>query len=284
LFSGSSANRGVDLDHNIIESISVLKGAAASALYGSRAANGVILVTTKTGKVAAGRKGPTIAVNSTFGWDEARIAGFQKSYLQGLNGQYQNGRPAGQGGYAEVPGGTTQTTGSWGPHKDSVSLAVIDSIGRPGIYDPREAFYQTGRTYDNSVSLSGANEVFNYFTSFSDLRQEGIVPGTKLNRNSVLAKFGVKLSEKFDVTASVNYVKTYNKWLAEGNGAQSYLYGLNFTPISYDIRDYRDPVSGAQRMYNPNFNNPLWLAKNNGLYSNVDRLIANATLNYEILP
>ncbi len=285
LFNGSFSNRAIDLDPNIVESISVLKGAAASALWGSRAANGVLLITTKKGKGAANRKGPTIALNSTFGWDEAWIAGFQNSYLQGLNKLYRNGRPLSEGGYSE--GGPTlnpQTSASWGPHKDSVSQAVIDSIGRPGIYDPRDAFYKTGKLYENSVSISNGNEHYNYLASFTNFTQDGIVPTTNLRRNSILAKFGARLSDKVDVTASVNYVRTDNKRLAEGNGSASFLYGLNFTPISYDITDSQNPATGEQRNFvATGFNNPFWLANNNGLYSKVDRFISTATLTYRPL-
>ncbi|QHT65984.1 SusC/RagA family TonB-linked outer membrane protein [Rhodocytophaga rosea] len=284
LFNGSSSNRGVDLDPNIIESISVLKGAAASALYGSRAANGVILITTKTGKAVAGKKGHTISFNTTMGWDEARIAGFQDKYLQGLNGKYRNGEQVGRGGYSEEGANLDpRSTRAWGPHIDSVSQAVIDSIGRPQLYDPRKDFFQTGRSYDNSINISGGNEMFNYFTSYSDFRQTGIVPNSEFKRHSFLAKAGVTLSEKLKATASINYVKSYNQWLTEGNGARSYLYGLYFTPPSYNIRPYRYE-DGSQRNFSANFNNPLWLAENNNLSSDVDRFIANTTLTYQVLP
>lgn len=283
LFNGGASNRGVDIDPNIIESVSVLKGAGASALYGSRAANGVILITTKSGKGLQNKKGPQVSLSSTFGWDEARIDGFQDQYLQGLNGVYRNGLPATRGGYSEN-GGLTQGSTSWGPHKDSVSQKVLDDIGMPQIYDPRAAFYQTGRTYDNSISLAGASDRFNYFTSYSDFRQEGIVPGTKFNRHNFTVRFGASLSDKIEVTASLKYAKTMNRWLAEGNGARSYLFGLNFTPISFDISqsEFED---GTQRNFvATGFNNPLWLAKNNSFNSDVDRFIPDATITYKALP
>ncbi len=101
LFVGGTSNRGLDLDPNTIASISVLKGASATALYGSRAANGVVLITTKGAEMGKGKMKTRFTFNSRVGWDKAIIAGFQNTYLQGQNGYYQNGLPLGNGGYVQ---------------------------------------------------------------------------------------------------------------------------------------------------------------------------------------
>jgi TonB-linked SusC/RagA family outer membrane protein len=285
LFGGLGGNRGVDIDPNIIENVTVLKGASATALYGSRGAFGVILITTKKGQKSTDRKFPRISLSTSVGFDEAITEGYQDKYLQGLNGFYRNGLPVGQGGYAESPGGATIGTTSWGPHRDSVSQAVIDSIGRPSVYDPRADFYRTGRVLNNSISLSGGGDKTTYMLTYSNLSQQGIVPNNKFNRNSFLASFTSQLSEKFNVTTSVNYINSKNNRMPEGNTKRSYLYSLNFAPISFDNktayeqfgnRSWSNPVTG--------FNNPYWLVNNVSLPSNVDRFIISNEANLQILP
>ena len=105
---GGTTNRGMDLDPATIESVSVLKGASATALYGSRAANGVILIKTKSGAASAK---PSITYGFNYGQADARLPELQDKYAQGLNGQYRSG----------LPGGTLGST-SWGPLMDTLRV------------------------------------------------------------------------------------------------------------------------------------------------------------------
>lgn len=284
LFTGGTSNRSLDIDPSIIEDVSVLKGASATSLYGSRAANGAIIITTKKGTRG---QAPRITLKSSVGWADAVTDGFQDEYTLGDQGFYSNGLPRARGGYTEpgYPGEnpSPQTTISWGPHKDEISQQVINDIGEVEIYDPREEFYQTGLTVENALNLSGGTDQGNYFFSASNLNQSGIVPETKLDRTSLTGKFGTQFGDDLDVQTSVNYINTQNDWLAEGNGAQAYLFGLNFTPINFNIRDvqYQD---GTQRTNHPAFNNPLWLTENNGFTSGVDRFIARTEVTYDLFP
>lgn len=284
VFTGGTSNRGLDLDASNIESMSVLKGASATALYGSRAANGAIIITTKSGQE---NQTTTINYNTSVGWSDTYTDGYQSDYLGGTEGFYYNGLPPERGGYTNNPdAGGTQTTQSWGPHKDEVPQEVLDALGVDHIetFDPREQFYDTGLNLKNSLSLSGGTDNTTYYTSISNTNQDGTVPGTDLNRTNVMARFGTSLSEDLNVETSVNYINTSNRWLAEGNGAQAYLYGLNFTPINFDLSQPSTYEDGTQRNYTTAFNNPLWLAENNGFTSNVDRFIVNGNITYNILP
>ena len=283
LFTGSASNRGLDIDASNIEEMSVLKGASATALYGSRAANGVIIITTKNGKL---NQAPTVNIKSSITSADAFTDGYQTDYLGGIDGYYYNGLPLSRGGYVEpgAPSTNSQTTRSWGPHKDEVSSQVLSDLGvdRIETFDPRAEFYQTAMTYSNSVSIAGGTSGSTYYASVANTDQSGIVPGTELNRTSVMARFATALSDRVDVQTAVNYIDTYNKWLGEGNGAASYLYGLNFTPINFDPTQatWED---GTQRNYTTAFNNPNWLADNNGFYSEVDRFIANTSVNVRLV-
>ena len=282
LFVGSSSNRALDLDPSIIQDISVLKGASATALYGSRASNGAIIITTKSG--SQGR--PRVTFKSRAGWSTAIIDGFQNEYLQGSQGYYTNGLPEERGGYMQpgYPGSDPQTLLSWGPHKDEVSQEVLSDLGVDEIetYDPREQFYQTGNTVETSLSISGGGDLGSYFLSASHLDQAGTVPTTELGRTSIFTRFSTSLSDNLSANASINYTNTANEWVAEG-ADRSYLWTLNFAPISFDLRpaEYED---GTQRVLEPSSDNPYWLVNNSDFTSDVSRYILNTTLTYDIFP
>jgi TonB-dependent SusC/RagA subfamily outer membrane receptor len=157
---GAFSSRISDLDPNDIKSLSVLKGATAAALYGARAANGVIVITTKSGSASASRKGLEVTYSTTYGIEKiANIPNFQNSYGTGSNFNY------------------TAANGSWGPpFIGARPYADIDSIphwyaGRPGMgeFDGKRVpyraypdnvkdFFETGSIYENSVSITGGNE------------------------------------------------------------------------------------------------------------------------------
>lgn len=285
LFNGYGSNRAIDIDPNIIDDVTVLKGASATALYGSRGAFGVILITTKKGS-KTDRKFPDVSFSSNASFDNAFTDGYQSSYLQGLNGAYRNGLPPNLGGYAEV-GTATQTSGSWGPHKDSVSQAVVGAIGRPQVIDPRKEFYRTGQTYNNFISLSGGGDKSTYFLSYSNLDQQGVVKNNTFVRNSIQGSFSSKLGQKVSSTTSLNYVASKNNRFTEGNGQRSYLYALNFQPISFNAKNVYEKNNEnaawtASNNFTSGFNNPYWLINNNSVPSLVNRVIASNETSLEI--
>ncbi|HEX6983442.1 MAG TPA: SusC/RagA family TonB-linked outer membrane protein [Balneolaceae bacterium] len=285
LFEGASPSRGVDLDPNIIESVSVLKGASATALYGSRAANGAIIITTKGGDI--GKRPLQVNVSSSVSFSKAILDGYQDEYLMGSQGFYSNGLPFSRGGYVApgYPGGDPQTFFSWGPHKNEVSQQVLNDLGVDKIqtYNPRKQFFDMGLKLDNNISLSGGSSQAAYFFSVSGLNHKGIVPGSELERTSIFAKFNQKLSDRLSANTSVNYISTNNVSFPTGNTHRSYTQNLQNTAISFDITDYRYE-DGTQRYQTDEGNNPLWLINNSRYLSDVWRVIGNTTFNYEITP
>ncbi|MCA5006382.1 SusC/RagA family TonB-linked outer membrane protein [Sphingobacterium bovistauri] len=289
LFTGTATNRMADLDPNTIESISVLKGAAASALYGSRGANGVVMITTKKGGAINQRKFPNVTYASSLTLDEAFTDGFQLDYLQGTQGKYRNGLPLHLGGYAEDgPNVNPQTTLVWGPHKDNISQEVINAIGQPKLIDPRKQFYQTGKMWNNALSISGGYNQTSYILSYANTNQNGIVPNNTFKRNNFSGGFSTKLSENVTSATSIQYVNTKNNKLIEGNGVQSFLYGLNFTPINFDMEqtynDYGNVSWQASDISTSGYNNSLWLVNNNSRPSNVNRFVVSNEINVDLLP
>ena len=189
VWGGADAGDGISaLNPDEVLSISVLKGGAAAALYGSRASNGVILITTKSGK---GTEGIQVEVNSSVQFDDIR------------NDPFDPQRTYGQGRDYSKTSDNADTYANWGPELDGTSVEQWDGRGRP--YTDKgnnmDKFYQTGTTLINTAAISSASENANVRLSFSNLQNEDIIPNSKLNRNS----FGLNTSQTFgNFTASVN--------------------------------------------------------------------------------
>jgi TonB-dependent SusC/RagA subfamily outer membrane receptor len=205
---GSSGRGGLEVDYgnsageinpDDIESMTVLKGPAAAALYGSRAANGAILITTKSGK---GKKGLGVTINSNTTFDSPLVMPkWQDKYGQGNNGQFAfvNGAGAGVADGVDESWGPQMDTGLLIPQFDSPrnipgfrggdlnapqgsTITPTDWVSRPNNVDE---FFRTGVTLANNVSIAGDNEKANVRFSWTNLSQEGIVPNTDLKRNTL---------------------------------------------------------------------------------------------------
>ncbi|MBA4166656.1 MAG: SusC/RagA family TonB-linked outer membrane protein, partial [Chitinophagaceae bacterium] len=269
-------NRAGDINPDDVESISVLKGASATALYGSRAKNGAIVITTKRGK-----KGQSsVNVNSTTRFDKAlKLPEFQNEYAQGLYGVYNNDQLNG-----------------WGPKISQVKdLTFPDYLGNEvtlkAYPDNVKNFYETGKTYINSVSFDGGNDNSDYRLGYTNTRQDGIIPNQSLQRNSLTLSAGKKFSDQFNVRANINYTGT----LSKGRPTQSsndpnilgnVLYDLPRTLDIQKVKDnYFDSATGQQRTLTPtrSGNNPYWIVNNNGYNSAVDRVFGNTIVNYKPL-
>ncbi len=279
LFTGAGSNRVVDIDPSLIESTSVLKGAAATAIWGARGANGVILITTKKGKKGK----PKFNFSSSLVLNQAIVKGYQDQYLQGSGGKYYNGLPLGENGFADPnPGNGQQFGTSWGPNRNDINDSIVKYLGQPKIYDPRADFFRIGQTYDNVLSMSGGFDKYVYRVSFSNRMEQGIATGNDLDRNNLSINFGSQSESKFNFQTSINYFNTKTTRLAEGNGDAAYMYTLSNWPISSDITNYIKEDGISQFGYREDINNPIWLAENNNFSSNVNRLFVNATVNYKL--
>ncbi|MEO3403406.1 SusC/RagA family TonB-linked outer membrane protein [Mucilaginibacter sp. CAU 1740] len=202
-----------------IESISVLKGGTAAALYGSRAANGVILITTKKGKA---QQGIGIEFNSTATYDNASVfPDFQYEYGQGDNG------------VKPTTLAQAQTTGrrSWGAKIDgSTDYVAVDGKTHPYVAQKNNIknFYQTGATYTNSIAFVGGNEAFTYRFSAADLSSKGVLPGTTYDRKTFNLALNGKLSKHIAIEALAQYniENGHNR-----TGAGDALGNPNWTPL-----------------------------------------------------
>ncbi len=278
LFFGGTTNRGIDIDPANVESLSVLKGASATALYGSRAANGVILITTKTGSQ---KSRPVITFSSNYGLSEARLPELQSKYSQGLNGVYRNGNNPGQ-----------LNSNSWGALIDTLRVDAngdYDPNGQPiQVYDNAKEFFRTGSNFDNSLSIAGGGATSSYFVSYSNKFEQGIVRNNELDRHNFLAKFSTDFTDKLNIAASISYSNTDLVTATEGNGLQSFMWTVYGAPVTYNLQgdspdDYLNP-NGTQRLYRTGRNNPYFLVDNNNLSSTTNRFLPNLSVSYELTP
>lgn len=291
-----------------IESMTVLKGAAAAALYGSRAANGVIVIKTKSGR---GTKGIGVEINSNTTFESAlRLPDYQNVYGQG-NG---NG-----GDFAFVNGGGAGLTDgvdeSWGPAFNGQLYPQFNSPrtlnGSPIPYrggdlnapagsvitptpwvndkDGIKDFFQTGRTLTNNVALVGSNQNGDFRLSYTGLDQTGIVPNTDLRRNTISFGGGYNLTKKFSTRAFVSYIKSESDNRPSiSYGTENIMYLFNcWLPRSVDVGDlenYWMPGLEGRRQYNFNYNyhdNPYFTVYENTNGQYVDRIIGNVSLKYD---
>ncbi|RYY25652.1 MAG: SusC/RagA family TonB-linked outer membrane protein [Sphingobacteriaceae bacterium] len=262
LNSGPGANRLADIDPSIIESMDVLKGAAATALYGSSGANGVIIITTKSG---AANKAPTINFSSDFSFENALFPQVQSKYSQGSRGVYFDGV-------------NQKTSTSWGALMDTLKI----NGQKATIYNQLKQFFQTGKTYNNTVSINGGNSNSNYYLSYSNFNQKGTVPTTSFERNAFFAKYSAQILKNLNTTFQLNYANTQNNRLPEGYALESPVWTIYTAPISYNLLPYED-ASGNQRLYRYSRNNPYWVVNNIYNKSGVNRFLPTFTTDYKAL-
>jgi TonB-linked SusC/RagA family outer membrane protein len=286
--NGIDINRTVDFGNGIndlnaadIESMSVLRGAAATALYGSAGANGVVMITTKKGsKEAEGR--PKITLNSSTIFSSLlRAPSYQKTFGQGWDGHF-----------------ASEENGSWGPRFTNEARLWGNEVNNTQLYkdfsfleDQVTDFYGVGTMLDNSIAISGGGEQGTYYLSYNNVMSDGIVPRDKDSFNKHSFKFGASRQMSFlNVSTNFNYINKKINALptGQGQGGNSNLFDdilQHPTDISLvDMDGYRDPNSfqNPNNYFSPYLWNPYFIIDNSSNEANIDRMIASATINADI--
>ncbi len=283
-FGGTDFGDGIQsINPDDIETISVLKGAAAAALYGTRAQNGVIVITTKKG---IAREGIGVEYNGNLTFDTPLVLpDFQNEYGHGDRGVV----PATQAGVLLLG------TNSWGARLDGSQQMFFDGVMRPYVAQPNNIrdFYQTGRTITNTIAFTGGSQTANFRFSASNMDNIGIVPNTALNRLTLTARGQATLGDRITADVKANYIReTAPNRPSLSDAADNPARSLNSIPRSLDInllRDYRNPTPTSnldiQRRWQTRDNfspNPFWSVFENRNPTFRDRLIANASLRYQV--
>lgn len=296
----AQSNRAIDLNPDDIEAISVLKGPAATALYGIRAASGAIIITTKKGGFTS---------------DEKINIGYSFS----LQADEVNKLPEIQMLYGQGSGGTTAQPGSRSPHfsfgglldtlRYSTTASKFDKNGTiVGMSDPTATankvipydntgtFFETGLSYNHSLNMAGGNEFGSFYLSLGNLNSSGIVPKSTFDRTSLRLNGEARISSWLKASGNASYINSGGRRIQQGSNVSGVMLGLVRSPNTFDNSNgYDDPVNtplaymfanGHQRSYRgesgdgkARYDNPYWTLNMNPFTDKVDRFIGNVALN-----
>jgi TonB-linked SusC/RagA family outer membrane protein len=273
-------NAASDLNPADIETISVLKGASATSLYGSRAANGVIIITTKSGK-----KNQDLKVDFSTSYtvtQVGRLPYYQKKFGQGWSGHF-----------------AFEENGSWGPVMDGklrLTGNVVNNSQRLMPFEYQENglrdFFEYGSSFNTSIAISGGTEKIGYYASYANTKQDGVIPGDAdiLNRNSLTIKANGG-SEKTKFSFSSTYTNKKISAVATGQGddaggGKAVFQELLCTPVNHYIplyRDYHNQFDNVDNYFNLYTQNPYFIINENGNDFKQDRLISSLDFRREII-
>ena len=272
-------NAIADLNPQDIETLTVLKGPNAAALYGSRAAHGVVLITTKSGK---GQKGLGINISSGITLSQvATLPSFQNTYGQGSNGRFSFVDGKGGG----VNDGVDE---SWGPRMDGRLIPQFYSNGEavPFVAHPNNVkdFFNTGITLDNSISVAQSNDKADFRLGVNNQKQTGTVPNSEVNKTNFTINSNYQISKNVKVGVTGNYIVTDAPALPGGpSGGRAAGVMLQFLWFGrqVDINELRN--NRDVNWNNSYYSNPYWNAYYNTTSQQRNRLIGDIHLDAKLL-
>jgi len=274
-------NAASDINPDDIESISILSGANAAALYGARAANGAIVITTKTGKGTQGM-GIKASQNLTFE-TPLRLPEFQDVYGQGSGGQFA---------YKDGKGGgiNDNVNRSWGPKMDGRPIVQWWSNGQPAPWVPSPNnvadFFNTGRTSTTNVSVTAANPRADLRISATDLDQKSIYPTNTLERLNLSVNAGTQITPKLSTRANVQYVQDRNQNRPQtGYTANSAIFNIMIwggrQRDDAHMKNYINPDGTQNGPNHTTTNNPYWDVYADPNADRRDRVIGSGDVTYK---
>lgn len=288
-----NSNRAIDINPNDVESLTVLKGPAATVLYGIRAANGAVVITTKKGS-----KNSAAKVSYNFGYTVDKVnklPDLQREYAQGA---VVGGVPT----FAAAMTGSTERT-SWGPRFSDLSYSstpsVWDSNGlivlatdptatgvTPRSYDNPDLFFVDGSTFTHNVSVQGGTEKTSYYFSVGRLDQTGIMPNSDFGRTSLKLTTSTEIAKNLSATVSATYIKSGGKKVQNGSNTSGVMLGLLRTSPNFDNSAGYEFPDGTQRAYRGGsiYDNPFFTVNKNFATDEVNRVIGYTQLTYDPLP
>ncbi|MCP4311017.1 MAG: SusC/RagA family TonB-linked outer membrane protein [Bacteroidetes bacterium] len=264
-----------DINPDDVESISVLKGPNAAALYGSRAANGVILITTKQG---SGTQGLGVSLSSNLTFETPMLLPeYQNDYGQGKDGNI----PA---DYNEF---STNTGGSWGPMMDGSSQYYFTAENdlRPYSAQPDNVkdFFRTGSNFVNTLALDYGGEDVSARLSYTNTNTNSILPYSDLQRHNFNIRTVAKLSDKLSIDARATYFKQdANQRPSQGTeGIMAYVYDMPRNIDLVDLEDYQNDDYSVKTYQRGSTGNPYWILQHDVNSDRRNRFLGFAKVNYE---
>jgi TonB-linked SusC/RagA family outer membrane protein len=289
-FSSGNANGGRDggdglssVNPDDIESMNILRGAAATALYGSRAANGAVIISTKKG---AARKGLGITLNSSFQAEQAIILQkFQNQFGQGSEGKYNSKTELNWGPRMRAD----TSVDAWGPSPNAVGK-TYPFVAQPNNY---QDFYSQGSQLSNSIAFSGGNDKTQAYFSYTNVGATGIVDNNKLKRNIFNLRMSNQLGDKFTLDSKVTYLnEVINNRQQTGESFANLQRHVLRLPRNVSLEtardiEYTEPITGRNRQnfWNQGSNggqNPYWIKNRVIALDNRDRITGFSSLTYKL--
>jgi TonB-linked SusC/RagA family outer membrane protein len=292
LFGVALSNRIVDINPEDIESVSILKGGAATALYGLRAGNGAVIITTKKGQTGARRT--SVSFNSSVTMEQvSQIPQLQQRYAQGF-------------------GGYNTATLVWGPRLDTLRFDGGSNLYYPqgnivgmsspsaqqnamvGPYDNVSNFFQNGMTYNNNIAITGGDQSTSYYLSLGHTNASGIVPNNTFDRTTITLAGESRLTEWFSTDARIAYANSGGTRIQQGSNTSGVMLALMRMPPNFDITGNRsDPVNDLEAYQLPDgrqrnayagggYDNPFWTVNMNQLNDQVNRVTGHLALNFRV--
>ncbi|XMO88015.1 SusC/RagA family TonB-linked outer membrane protein [Algibacter sp. AS12] len=275
----SFSNRATDINPDDIESYNILKGAAATALYGVRAANGAIIITTKKGKLGKPKIG--FSASTTFN-NVKTTPGIQSTFREGRYGApYRTYTPETDTGFTVTGVGNYNGPMTWGVRYTDDSYTHTDNtvidLSNDRFYSPYDLF-DTGISHTENFNISGADEKFDYYMSLGNTSSDGTLPNSEFGRISSRFKAGYQVTDNFKIGATVNYSNSSSTKATGGD--KSVMSALGWWSPTFPINDYLNP-DGSHRALFPGFiDNPRYNAYISALTEDTDRWVGNINLNW----
>ncbi len=292
----SQGSRLNDINPSDIESLQVLKGASAAALWGSRAANGVIVITTKKGS----RGEAQISFRSSYSLDEIseRIP-MQNTWGQGRNGVFGSNRAESWGDYIPERSGGADTVNTSGAYFEAADGSLYYPITQKNsketfLEENFNSLFQTGVVWQNDLTISGGGENSTYFFSLGYLTQDGIIREASYDRTNLRLNYESKLNDYLTFSSKVAYTYTDSNRIQQNSNTAGVMLGFLRTPPDFDQRDYigtyysssGEAFINRHRSYrrplgqavNPSYNNPLWTVFEQVSDTKVNRVTATPQL------
>jgi TonB-linked SusC/RagA family outer membrane protein len=270
------SSRAIDLNQDDIESISVLKGASAAVLYGSRAANGVIIITMKKGKV--GQKN-AIQYSTSYQIESVdRMPSYQNEYAQGTGGVF-----------------SASTESSWGPR--IVGQTVTNAFNPKTLLNDRtevlqaypnnvKDIFRNGMNWQNNIAFSGGSDKNTFRFSYGYLKNKGVIENNELIRHNFSLNVSSKVNNYLTVAVSGNYSNNTSRRTQQGNQLSNPMFRGWFIPRSYNLSglQWEDPATGNQTYLNTfaSSDNPYWAIKNTRYRDEINRFFGNVSLNFKL--
>jgi TonB-linked SusC/RagA family outer membrane protein len=271
-----SPNRAADINPNDIETLTILKGSAGAVLYGNRGSNGVILITTKSGKTKSGA--PEIEYTTSLAVDEALVLpDYQTEFAQGTNGvAYAEGTSRSFG-----PRITGQTVNSAGA---GAALGLGPQPIQLKVYDPRADFLQAGITNNHNLSLSSSTDKYNMFVSLGNSKQTSIVPNQEFEKINARFNTNYNLTDRLSVGVNFSYNNSNGDLTFTGQDGNNPIFALLHVPVTWDLKGYgyQRPDGRQINFRGGAFDNPYWSVNKNSAVSDSRRYIYGANLSYKV--